>query len=162
LARLDSWHCSNLDPIQFPNLKNFVLVPAALFVGKRPVFIFASLVLFASTIWAAEAKRFSSLVGARIVSAIAATAREALTAAISADIFFLHERGWWMGFYLIFLCGGISLGGLVSGFIINALGWRWHFWVSYSVISLLIEQVTVIFSSADALAILLFFPETPS
>jgi MFS family permease len=115
------------------------LVPAALFIGKRPVFIFASFVLFASTIWAAKATSFHSLVGARVVSAIAATAGEALTAAISADIFFLHERGWWMGFYLIFLCGGISLGGLVSGFIINALGWRWHFWVNDSLIALLIQ-----------------------
>jgi len=34
-----------------------------------------------------------------------------------------------MGVYLIGLFGGVSLGGLISGFIINALGWRWHFWV---------------------------------
>jgi hypothetical protein len=50
---------------------------------------------------------------------------EALAAAISADILFLHERGWWMvRMYVIFLSAGGTLGALCSGFIINALGWR--------------------------------------
>jgi len=63
------------------------------------------------------------------VSALTFAASEGLAAAISADLFFLHERGWWTGVYLISLMGGVSLGGLMSGFIITALGWRWHFWV---------------------------------
>lgn len=94
--------------------------------------LFVSFLFFATSIWAAEAKTFKSLVGARVVSALACAASEGLVAAINADLFFLHERGWWMGVYLVFLCGGVSLGGLVSGFVINAMGWRWHFWVSSS------------------------------
>jgi len=110
-------------------VQNFFWTPTALYFGKRPVFLFASLLAFAGTIWCAEAKSFFSLRGGRIISAIAFAACESLSAALEADLFFLHERGWWMGVYLIGLFGGVSLGGLISGFIINALGWRWHFWV---------------------------------
>ena len=77
-----------------------------------------------------------SLRAGRIVSALAFAACESLSAALEADLFFLHERGWWMGVYVIGLFGGVSLGGLISGFIINAKGWRWHFWVSYYCLSL--------------------------
>jgi len=69
-------------------------------------------------------------VAARAICAITFAACEGLSSALEADIFFLHERGWWMGVYLVSLLSGVSLGGLMSGFIITAKGWRWHFWVS--------------------------------
>lgn len=93
------------------------------------MFLCVSFLAFAATIWCAEAHSWQSLKAARVVSAFAFAACESLSAAIEADLFFLHERGWWMGVYLTGLFGGVSLGGLISGFIINALGWRWHFWV---------------------------------
>ena len=83
----------------------------------------------AGTVWCAEAKNYGTLVAARVVSAFAAAACEGLTVAISADLFFLHERGWWMGLYIVFIQAGAFLGALLSGFIIDSLGWRWHFWV---------------------------------
>ena len=66
------------------------------------------------------------------MSSLTFAASEGLAAAISADLFFLHERGWWTGVYLISLMSGVSIGGLMSGFIIDGLGWRWHFWVDLS------------------------------
>jgi MFS family permease len=57
------------------------------------------------------------------------SATEALAAAIVADLFFLHERGWWMGVYMIFLANGGAVGAIISGFVITGVGWRWLFWV---------------------------------
>jgi len=108
---------------------NFFWTPTALYFGKRPIYLFVSFVAFATCIWCAEAHAFHSFVGARVVSSFMYAASEGLAAAISSDIFFLHERGWWTGVYLISLMGGVSLGGVFSGFIITNLGWRWHFWV---------------------------------
>ena len=85
--------------------------------------------MFATTVWAAKAKTFASLEAARILSAFAGASTEGLAAAINADLFFLHERGWWMGVYVLFLNLGASLGSLIAGFAIQNLGWRWHFWV---------------------------------
>jgi MFS family permease len=57
------------------------------------------------------------------------SATEALAAAVVADLFFLHERGWWMGVYMIFLANGGAIGSIMSGFVITGVGWRWLFWV---------------------------------
>jgi MFS family permease len=96
---------------------------------KRPAFLCASLLFFGAIIWSATATSFTSLVAARVIYAFAASSTEGLAAALNADLFFLHERGWWMGVYLVFLNLGPTLGSLVSGFIIQALEFRWHFWV---------------------------------
>ena len=80
--------------------------------------------------WSAKATSYASLVAARVTCAFAASITEGLAAALNADLFFLHERGWWMGVYLVFLNLGPTLGSLISGFIIQGLGYRWHFWVT--------------------------------
>ena len=55
-----------------------------------------------------------------------------LPAIVVKDIFFLHERGWWMGVYMVFFQCLPSLFIVISGFVINGLGWRWHLWVTLS------------------------------
>jgi len=52
-----------------------------------------------------------------------------LPAIIVRDVFFLHERGYWMGVYMIFFQCFPGIGLIVSGFVITAGGWRWGFWV---------------------------------
>jgi MFS family permease len=70
-------------------------------------------------------------VAARVVGAFAASSTEGLASAINADLFFLHERGKWMGVYIMGLNFGPVLGSLISGFVVQSLGWRWHLWVHY-------------------------------
>jgi MFS family permease len=103
-------------------------VPLSAYIGRRPVFIFTSFIFFATVLWCAGAKNFHSLVAARIIGGFVSATTEALMEVIVADIFFLHERGWWMGFALFFLTNGaiVSIG---SGFLITTHGWRWLFWV---------------------------------
>lgn len=63
--------------------------------------------------------------------AILGASTEALAAAVIPDLFFLHERGKWMGIFFLFLTNGGAFGAIMSGFIITDLGWRWVFWVLY-------------------------------
>jgi MFS family permease len=85
---------------------------------------------FATTIWSGAAQSLQSLTGARVLGAFFGGTSEALAAAVIADLFFLHERGWWMGVYVVSQTTGSTIGGLLSGFLI-VKGWRWHFWVSH-------------------------------
>ena len=87
-----------------------------------------SAIFFATTIWSASATTLNSLTGARVLAAFVGATTEALAAAIIGDLFFLHERGWWMGVYMVTQNTGSTFGGLITGFLI-VKGWRWHFWV---------------------------------
>lgn len=111
------------------NVQNFFWIPTALYFGKRPAFLAAMFLFFATIIWGAKATSFGSLEAARILCAFAASSCEGLGAAIGADLFFLHERGWWMGLYILCLNLGPTLGSIISGFVVQSLGWRWHLWV---------------------------------
>jgi MFS family permease len=54
---------------------------------------------------------------------------ESLPSATIAEIFFLHERAYRIGIYTLLLLGGKNLIPLVSAAIIQAMGWRWVFWI---------------------------------
>jgi MFS family permease len=102
-----------------------------LYIGNRPCFLIASFVFFGTTVWCGAATSFHSILAARIIAAFIGATTEAFAEAINADIFFLHQRGWWMGVYMVSQNAGSSLGGVISGFVVGGAGWRWHFWVVY-------------------------------
>jgi MFS family permease len=102
-----------------------------MYFGRRPVFLVASFGFFGTVIWGGAAQSFNSLVASRILCAFFASAGEALALSIVADLFFLHERGRWVGVFFFCLSNGPSFGSIVSGFLITALGWRWLFWVRH-------------------------------
>ena len=85
---------------------------------------------FATLIWSAVPGNWESFVASRVLCAIAGSCGEAVTAMVVKDLFFLHERGWWMGLYMFFFQSLGAIGVIVSGFVITGAGWRWHFWVS--------------------------------
>lgn len=62
--------------------QNFFWVPLANYFGKRPVFVFASLLLCVCYIWGAFAQSFKSLLWSNIVAAFAGSTTEALGAAM--------------------------------------------------------------------------------
>ncbi|KAJ9602218.1 hypothetical protein H2200_013338 [Cladophialophora chaetospira] len=110
-------------------LGNLFWIPLSEKIGKRPVLIACSGLFFVSTIWAAVAKSYGSLLGARLVQGFAASVSEGLGPAIVADVYFLHERGLWVGVYLLAFTVGTSLGGIFSGLIANAnANWHWVYW----------------------------------
>ncbi|KAF2709482.1 MFS general substrate transporter [Pleomassaria siparia CBS 279.74] len=135
-------------PILVLGLFNFFWVPLANYIGKRPVFVFASLLLCLCYIWGACAQSFKSLLWSNIIAAFAGSSTEALGAAMVNDLYFVHERGQKMGWYMNAIAGGNTVGPLVCGFIITGLDWRWHKWVA------------VILTGINFFAVLFFVPET--
>ncbi|EPE10838.1 mfs general substrate transporter [Ophiostoma piceae UAMH 11346] len=135
-------------PILVLGVFNFFWVPIANYVGKRPVFVFASGLLCACFIWGALATSFESLLWSNIVGAFAGSTTEALGASMVNDLFFLHERGAKMGVYMNSITGGNTIGPLVCGFLVTSLSWRWHKWIA------------VILTALNFIAVLLFVPET--
>ncbi|KAH9204674.1 major facilitator superfamily domain-containing protein [Leptodontidium sp. 2 PMI_412] len=99
--------------------------------GKRPVFLVSMALLFAGVIWAALAKSYDSMLGARIIQGLGTTMFESITFAIIGDMYFVHQRGSRMAAYVTAQAGIISLPGLIAGKVTYDLdSWRWVFWIS--------------------------------
>lgn len=135
-------------PILVLGVFNYFWVPVANYIGKRPVFVFASGLLCICYIWGASARSFRSLLWSNIIAAFVGSSTEALGASIVNDLYFLHERGAKMGIYMNSIAGGNTVGPLICGFIITSLSWRWHKWIA------------AIFTGVTFITVVLFVPET--
>jgi hypothetical protein len=103
--------------------------PTAILYGKRPVYLASGILFIVASIWCALSPNYTSLVVARIFQGISVSPVECLPSATIAEIFFLHERAYRLGIYTLLLLGGKNLIPLVSAVIIQALSWRWVFWI---------------------------------
>jgi MFS family permease len=135
-------------PILVLGAFNFFWVPIGNYFGKRPVFVFTTLLLTVCYIWGATASSFHSLLWSNIIAAFAGSASEALGASIVNDLYFLHERGSKMAIYMNAIAGGNTVGPLFCGFVLAGLSWRWHKWIA------------VILTGLNFLGVLFFVPET--
>ncbi|KAK3078989.1 hypothetical protein LTS18_006040, partial [Coniosporium uncinatum] len=135
-------------PILVLGLFNFLWVPLANYLGKRPIFVFASLLLCLSYLWGALAQSFESLLWSNIIAAFAGSSTEALGAAMVNDLYFLHERGYMMGLYMNAISGGNTIGPLVCGFVVTGASWRVQKWLAFGLVAV------------NFLAVVLFVPET--
>ena len=116
--------------VLFLGIGNLLWIPLAQKIGKRPVILICTAMFFASSIWCAEAKTYGSMLGARVIQGFAASASEVLAPSVVADLFFVHERGLWVGLAMFNITFGSSLGGIFAGLVANANpDWRWVFWM---------------------------------
>ncbi|KAB5513219.1 major facilitator superfamily domain-containing protein, partial [Coniochaeta sp. 2T2.1] len=109
---------------------NFFIVPLSNIFGRRFASISMGLLCVGSSIWVALAKSYGSLLGARILNGFATATSETLMVQVIADLFFLHERGRWMGVYFTMYFFGLFIGPIVAGNIAAVHGWRSFFWLS--------------------------------
>lgn len=107
-----------------------LLAPFAVQYGKRPSYLIALFVLIGGLFWGANANSYGSLMGARVLSGLGASAAESLPSTTIAEIYFAHERAYRLGTYTLLLLGGKNLSPLVAGFTAHRLGWQWIFWLA--------------------------------
>jgi MFS family permease len=103
--------------------------PTAIVFGKRPVYIFTGVVFLGTCIWCAKASSYNSLLAGRFIQGIAVSPVEVLPSATISEIFFLHERAFSLGIYVLLLLSGKNLIPLVGAVIIGNKGWQWVFWI---------------------------------
>ena len=74
-------------PILVLGAFNFFWVPMANYFGKRPVFVFASLLLSMCYLWGALAQSFESLLWSNIIAAFAGSSTEAVGVSTVNDLY---------------------------------------------------------------------------
>ncbi|KAK5126904.1 hypothetical protein LTR85_008262 [Meristemomyces frigidus] len=71
--------------------------PLAIGYGRRPSLLLSIVLLFASSIWGAQSKTYSALLGARVIEGFAGGPTDAIGFTIIQDFTFVHERGKMLG-----------------------------------------------------------------
>lgn len=123
-------------------------MPLIVKYGRRPIYVSSFVLYTICAAWAGASQSYGSELASRIVMGVAAGAAEVLAPLTIADIFFLHERGTFMGIYTCALSAGASGGIIIAGLISINNGWRVIYWVA-----------TALIGTCTALVILTF-PET--
>ncbi|EXJ78904.1 hypothetical protein A1O3_08404 [Capronia epimyces CBS 606.96] len=103
-------------------------IPLALSYGRRGVYLTSLLGTSMMNIWAGYAADNPKWIATRILIGFFGAPSEALAEVTMTDLWFTHERGTYMGLYVIALYGG-QLGAVPAGFINDSWGWPWVlFW----------------------------------
>lgn len=111
-------------PTLTQGLSNLVLVPLALAIGRRPVYLFANTVFLLAVILAANCQNYSQHLAYRLMMGCSVGVGQSLVPLMVTESFFLHQRATCLSY-----SGAInSLFGLVWGMfvpnVVGAIGWR--------------------------------------
>ena len=110
--------------------------PLSEIYGRLPVQHAGSVGFLAFTIMCAESKSMAMLVVARLLQGTFASMSLTNGGGIVADTIKQEERGFAFSFYTMGILVGPSVGPVVGGFLSEAKGWRWVFWLIAIVVSL--------------------------
>jgi len=126
----------------------FIASPIAKILGRRPVFLGAIIIMFATSVWGAAVREYNSFLASRIVAGLGMAPYEVLVQCTIGDMYFVHQRATRIAVWNLFLLTGISGGALIAGVIIDRDGYQWSF------------GVCAIFFGILMFAVFFFVPET--
>lgn len=104
-----------------------LIVPFSNVYGRRPIYLGGNLLAAVSNLVAGHCATWAGVMVTRAFSGVGAGSVVALGAATICDLYFLHQRGFFMGVFTFFLTNGPHLAPLIGGFTAQNLGWRYCF-----------------------------------
>lgn len=120
----------------------------ALNYGRRPTLVVSIVLTTLVTLWSAYVKSKGEFFANRIILGVVSSPMETLIEVVIGDVFFTHDRGFYMGIYCWTLWCGALLAPVASGFVANAMGWRW------------IQYIMTFIGAATSILTFFFFEET--
>ncbi|GME65294.1 putative mfs transporter protein [Neofusicoccum parvum] len=116
--------------------------------GKRPMFLISSLFGLIGTIIGSCANTYDTLLTARIVQGFSISAFESLIISMIGDMYFVHERGYFMAMTQFVLGAASNFSAVICGPITANLGWKYLF------------HIFIPFAAVECVMLFLFVPET--
>lgn len=120
----------------FSGVGPLFVVPFASATGRRPILVTCSLLAAITNIIAGYCSTWTGIMVSRAINGFANGANIALGPAVICDMYFLHERGLYMGIFALFLNNGPHIAPLIGGYITKSLGWRYCFAIPVGATSL--------------------------
>ncbi|KAF5543434.1 hypothetical protein FPHYL_11289 [Fusarium phyllophilum] len=116
--------------------------------GKRPLFVGSSVIGLIGCLVAEFAPGYNQILAGRVLQGLGSSAYESLCLSVISDLYFVHERGFYVSIP-IFLLGALSNGvSIIGGVIITNLGWKYNF------------HILLAFLGFQLILVILFCPET--
>ncbi|RFU33009.1 hypothetical protein B7463_g3341, partial [Scytalidium lignicola] len=107
----------------------FVAAPLSELYGRLYVYHTFNILFIVFTIACAIAPSFPSLIGFRLLAGCAGSAPLTIGGGTVADVVHPQNRGSAMAWYILGVVCGPALGPVAGGFLAQAKGWRWVFWL---------------------------------
>lgn len=89
--------------------------------GRRPILLLSILLGFVSALGCAKATSFGTLIAARAINGFGASAALGLGVGTVVDLFFVHQRGKTMGFFILMTTNGAHLAPIVRSLLFPTL-----------------------------------------
>ncbi|GAD96993.1 hypothetical protein BC1G_00314 [Paecilomyces variotii No. 5] len=96
--------------------------------GRRPVYLLSTALGVGANAGCAVVSSWGPLLALRALVGIGTSTSMGIGANVVADLYFMHERGTYMGIYVVFVTNGAHLAAILGGFIAKYAGWRWCYW----------------------------------
>ncbi|KAL1627034.1 hypothetical protein SLS54_002573 [Diplodia seriata] len=116
--------------------------------GKRPVLLVSAFFGFAGSVLGAAWTTFDGLIVSRIVQGGSVAAFESVAISMIGDIYFVHERGFYMALMQFLLGATSNFTAVIAGPITANLGWEYLFYM------------LIPFTGIETLMLFFFVPET--
>ncbi|CAI5755683.1 unnamed protein product [Candida verbasci] len=124
-----------------------LIQPTASKLGKRFIYLSATILAIIGLIVGGVAKDINGLNAFNVLSGLAASPVDSLAEVSSTDMFFQHERSTAFSLLILALYGGCNLAPVAAGYIVDGIGWRWCYWVQVIIYGVLF--VILFFSMED-------------
>ncbi|CCF35681.1 hypothetical protein CH063_07412 [Colletotrichum higginsianum] len=126
---------------------SFIFVPFTKKYGRRSTYVISTAVLAGTAWWSGRMNTVSEMYVTNLLFGLAGSANETV-AEMTANVFFVHQRGMANGIYIISVMLGNTLIPTISGVQAEAQGWRWAYYTT----AICLTVITFVF--------LFFFEET--
>ncbi|KAM3538740.1 hypothetical protein ARSEF1564_008346 [Beauveria bassiana] len=131
-----------------------VLAPVSEAYGRYWVFVGAGAVFLLGTLGCALTASYAGMLVSRFVTGMGASVFATLTGGIVSDVFDRHHRNTPMALYSLMIMVGTGLGPLVSGSMVDSLGWRWIFYLQMIMIAVTSAVILVLYQETRGNVIL--------
>ncbi|EXJ91905.1 hypothetical protein A1O3_00455 [Capronia epimyces CBS 606.96] len=98
-------------------------------IGRRPVYLVAIVLFFASTVWCGAAADIGSFIAARAACGLGAGGVIALSGILTSDVVKIEYRGIYQSYFNMAYGVGNGLGAALGGFLCDHFGWRAAFYL---------------------------------